>query len=59
MASPPPLPGEHSEEALAGWGTPSWRIASWLKSGAVADQESAAANLAPSPVTDRPAGSAQ
>jgi alpha-methylacyl-CoA racemase len=35
VTAPPPLPGEHTAEALTHWGTPQWRIAEWLKSGAI------------------------
>ncbi len=42
VTAPPPLPGEHTEGVLADWGTPTWRIAEWLKSGAVVDAETAA-----------------
>jgi alpha-methylacyl-CoA racemase len=37
----PPVPGEHTAEVLADWGTPKWRIAEWLQSGAVVGAEAA------------------
>jgi alpha-methylacyl-CoA racemase len=37
VSAPPPLPGEHTAEVLTHWGTPQWRIAEWLSSGAVVD----------------------
>lgn len=43
VTSPPPLPGEHTEEALDGWGVPPERITRWLGSGAVADERTATA----------------
>ena len=48
LRRPPPAAGEHSRDALAGWGLPATRIEALLASGAM--QQAAAA--------DRPAGAA-
>lgn len=36
--SRPPLPGEHTTEALASWGIATDRVAAWIASGAAADR---------------------
>jgi alpha-methylacyl-CoA racemase len=39
---PPPVPGEHTQEALAGWGVDQHTINDWLRSGVITEQERAA-----------------
>jgi alpha-methylacyl-CoA racemase len=39
--APPPVPGEHTRSALAGWGVPEDTIEEWLRVGAVTEQEHA------------------
>jgi alpha-methylacyl-CoA racemase len=39
--APPPIPGEHTREALAAWGVDDDTVEEWLRTGAVTEQEPA------------------
>lgn len=39
--APPPVPGEHTRAALAGWGVPAGTVAAWERAGAVRQEETA------------------
>jgi alpha-methylacyl-CoA racemase len=34
--APPPIPGEHTAEALASWGVPDDTVSAWDRAGAIA-----------------------